>query len=173
VGEIHYRGIDAAWSWSPGVNWQMGLIGTYYLIKEKTVIPNDPDTTWDCVGLVRSSWLEETKPCRPTPKWRHTASVTYDSDSFWRLTGRWRYYSKITYDGDEDQIATDNLGAQNYLDLSAVFRFMEAHDLTLGVNNVLDEEPPLVGNTLGDNANSLNMYDLLGRYLFANLTLRW
>jgi len=173
VGEIHYRGIDAAWSWSPGVNWQMGLIGTYYLIKEQTVIPNNPDTTWDCVGLVRSSWLEETKPCRPTPKWRHTASVTYDSDSFWRLTGRWRYYSKITYDGDGDQIATDNLGAQNYLDLSAVFRFMETHDLTLGVNNVLDEEPPLVGNTLSDNANSLNIYDLLGRYLFANLTLRW
>jgi len=54
-----------------------------------------------------------------------------------------------------------------------VIRFMGTHDLTLGVNNILDEEPPLLGAELSQSANSNNRYDLLGRYLFANVTLRW
>jgi outer membrane receptor protein involved in Fe transport len=57
-----------------------------------------------------------------------------------------------------------------------VIRFMDTHDVTFGVNNVFDETPPLVGGTLsgGDNnANTLRIYDPLGRYLFANMTLRW
>jgi len=173
LGELHYRGIDVAWNWSPGDNWQMDLIGTWYLKKQTTVIPNDPSTALDCVGLVRTPGFDDPGGCIATPKWRHTATLTYDSNSFWSLTGRWRFFSKITYDGDVDQIAADNLDAQNYLDVSAVFRFMETHDLTLGVNNILDREPPLVGPTLRSNANSINMYDLLGRFLFANLTLRW
>ena len=168
LGELHYRGIDMAWNWSPGDHWQADLIGTWYLKKQSTVTPNAPDSTIDCVGLIKRG-----QGCYPTPKWRHTASLTYDSNSFWSLTGRWRYFSKITYDGDIDQITADNLGVQNYLDLSAVFRFMESHNLTLGVNNVLDREPPLVGGTVGDSANSFNMYDLPGRFLFVNLTLRW
>jgi len=169
LGELNYRGIDVAWNWLPDDHWQMNLIGTWYLKKQKTVIPNDPDTAFDCVGIINKG----SPFCVATPKWRHTATLTYDSDSFWSVTGRWRYFSKVTYEGDVDQIAADNLGAQNYLDVSAVFRFMETHDLTVGVNNILDREPPLVGGSLQDTANSINMYDLLGRYLFANLTLRW
>jgi hypothetical protein len=30
-----------------------------------------------------------------------------------------------------------------------------------------------VRGSLSDNANSINIYDLLGRFLFANLVLRW
>ena len=73
-----------------------------------------------------------------------------------------------------DEIAGDNMGAQNYIDLNAVFRFMETHDVIIGVNNVFDKEPPLVGNSLNTNANTIaGYYDTLGRYLFANVTLRW
>ncbi|MCW8924699.1 MAG: TonB-dependent receptor [Xanthomonadales bacterium] len=173
LGDAHYRGVDTVWTWSPGDHWQLDLVGSYYLKRQQTAIPKNPETTWDCAGLARSDWGGETQACDPTPKWRHTASVTYDSNSFWSVTGRWRYFSKVTYDGDLDEIAADNLGAQGYFDLSTVLRFMNTHDLTLGVNNALDEEPPMVGGSLSDNANSINNYDLLGRFLFANLTLRW
>ncbi|HET6592118.1 MAG TPA: hypothetical protein VFG48_04330, partial [Xanthomonadales bacterium] len=60
--------------------------------------------------------------------------------------------------------------------LNGVIRFMGNHDLRFGVNNVLDEEPPLVGGTLVggiNNANSLAIYDQLGRYFFGNVTFRW
>jgi len=166
LGDMHSKGVDAAWAWSPGDHWSLNLIGTYYLKKETTTIPDNPDTSWDCAGLagVRFGIY-----CPVTPKWRHTASVNYDSNSFWAITGRWRYYDEVTYIGTYSLIADDNLGAQNYFDLNGILRFKETHDLTLGVNNILDEEPPLVGMAV----ETRGIYDSLGRYLFMQLTLRW
>jgi len=66
------------------------------------------------------------------------------------------------------------LGAYNYIDLNAVFRFMDTHDVMIGVNNVFDKSTPVVGNTMGANGNTFaGFYDTLGRYFFANMTLRW
>lgn len=51
---------------------------------------------------------------------------------------------------------------------------MGAHDVVLGVDNVLDREPPLVGGSLSTNGNTIaGFYPALGRYLLANVTLRW
>ena len=47
-------------------------------------------------------------------------------------------------------------------------------DIVMGVNNILDEEPPLMGNTLSTNANTVvGFYDTLGMFLFANVTFRF
>ena len=172
LGKQHWEGVDLAYNWNFDAlagSWNVNLIGTYMMTKETTPIPNEPTSTYDCVGLVNGQ-------CFPTPEWRHTASVTYDSNGFWAATARWRYYDEITYDGSVDLIANDNLDVMNYLDLNGVIRFMGNHDLRFGVNNVLDEEPPLVGGTLVggiNNANSLAIYDQLGRYFFGNVTFRW
>jgi len=169
LGEQHSTGIDVAWDWSPGDRWRFDLIGTYYLKQETTVIPGDPDTRWDCAGVANDyyCWAK-------TPEWRHIATATFDPGGAWAITGRWRYYGAIDYEDETDQIAAYNLKAQNYLDLSAVLRFMGAHELSLGVNNILDREPPLVGPYVSTNANTVaGFYDSLGRFLFANLTLRW
>jgi hypothetical protein len=112
--------------------------------------------------------------CYPNPDWRHTFSTTYDSGSWWALTGRWRYLGAVDYDGATDLIADDNTDAHNYIDLNAVFRFMDTHDVVIGVNNILDKSPPMMGNTISANGNTqVGFYDSLGRYLFADLTLRW
>jgi outer membrane receptor protein involved in Fe transport len=170
IGEQHWQGIDLAWTWlldAWGGNWNFDLLGTYTLKKETTQLANDPQTAFDCQGVISFE-------CYPNPKWRHIASATYDSNSFWVVTGRWRYYGKVEYEGTIDLIANDNLGAQNYIDLNAVFRFMDSHDVIVGVNNVFDKEPPIMGSTLSFNANTIaGFYDSLGRYLFANVTLRW
>jgi iron complex outermembrane receptor protein len=170
ISEQHWQGIDLAWNWGLeawGGSWDFDLIGTYTLKKETTQLPNDPNSSFDCQGIISNV-------CWPNPKWRHTASATYDSSSFWVLTGRWRYYGKVEYDGPWDLIASDNLDAQNYIDLNAVFRFMDTHDVVVGVNNVFDKAPPLLGSTISTNANTVvGFYDTLGRYLFANVTLRW
>lgn len=175
IGANHFSGIDSAFGWSNdalGGRFNVNMIGTYTLKKETSIFQNDPNSTYDCAGMISIY-------CWPSPKWRHNASATYDSNSFWAVTGRWRYYGEVTYENAveewaTDEIADDNLGAQNYIDLNAVFRFMETHDVVMGVNNVFDREPPLMGGTLSTNANTFaGYYDTLGRYLFANVTLRW
>jgi len=172
LGSNHWEGVDLAYAWTFDAlagTWNVNVIGTYMMTKETTPLPNDENTTYDCVGLVNGQ-------CFPTPEWRHTASLTYDSNGMWAATARWRFYDEVEYDGSVDLIANDNLGRMNYLDLSGVIRFMGNHDFRLGVNNVFDEEPPLVGGTLVggiNNANSLAIYDQLGRYFFGNVTFRW
>ena len=171
LGAAEIEGIDLAFNWAIdglGGTWTTNMIGTYLLTKEITPVPADPNSTYDCAGDISTR-------CYPSPQWRHTASVQYDSNEWWSVTARWRFFDGVDYVESVDTIAKKNMGkAQNYIDLNAVFRFMENHDITLGVNNIFDEEPPMVGTTLTTNANTIaGFYDTLGRYLFAQATFRF
>jgi iron complex outermembrane recepter protein len=171
VGTQKYEGIDLAgayWLEALGGTWNANVIGTYMITKETTPIAGDSSTTYDCVGLINTD-------CYPTPKWRHTASVTYDSHETWSVTARWRFFSKVDYDGTEDQIV--NLKAMSYLDLDGTIKIFGNHSLSIGVNNVFDKEAPLVGDTMSltyGNANAITgYYDTLGRFFYTNLTFRF
>ena len=64
----------------------------------------------------------------------------------------------------------------NYIDLAANFRVGDHFNFRLGVNNLFDSEPPLTGQTncpAGPcNGNTwAQVYDALGRYIFAGVTL--
>jgi len=172
-GERKWEGIDLAAAYrfdALAGTWSMNLFGTYMLTKEYSPIPTDKDVTYDCVGLINSE-------CFPTPEWRHQFNVGYDSNEWWSVNARWRFYDKVKYDGTADVIANKNLGAQNYFDLSGTFRFLENSDIIVGVNNVMDEDPPMVGGSLSGlygNGNQIaGYYDTLGRYWFTKATLRF
>jgi outer membrane receptor protein involved in Fe transport len=170
IGTQTWSGVDLAWAWQLGDNWSFDLIGTYSIEKETTPLPDAPETAYDCQGTISPQ-------CYPNPKWRHTANATYDSTDWWAVTARWRYFGEVDYDGTTDLLVTENgsLGrAINYFDLNAVFRFMDTNDVIVGVNNVFDKAPPLMGSTLATNGNTIvGFYDTLGRYIYANVTLRW
>lgn len=168
IGTQTWTGVDVAWAWGLGDNWNFDMIGTYSIKKETTPLPNNPQTAYDCQGVI-------SPVCYPNPKWRHTATATYDSSSWWAATARWRYYGKIDYEGTTDKLLEGKgISSQNYVDLNGIIRFMDVHDVTFGVNNVFDKEPPLLGNTLSANGNTqVGFYDVLGRYFFADVTLRW
>jgi iron complex outermembrane receptor protein len=161
LGGQHWEGIDAAWAWTTdglGGTWKLDLIGTYMLTKETTPIPSIPTSTYDCVGLINIQ-------CFPTPEWRHIATASYDSNEWWAVTGRWRFYKDVFFDGGFNLVVNDTIDNERYFDVSAVLRFMDTHDLVVGVNNVFDEEPPMY--------RAIGFWDGLGRYLFANVTFRW
>ncbi len=171
VGKQKWEGLDFAgayWLNALEGTWNVNMIGTYMMTKQTTPIAGDSSTTYDCVSTISTR-------CYPTPKWRHTASVSYDSHESWSVTGRWRYFSSVDYDGTVDQII--NLKATSYIDLNAVFKFWGNHDIVIGVNNVLDKDAPLVGDTMNltyGNANAITgFYDTLGRFLYSKVTFRF
>jgi iron complex outermembrane receptor protein len=169
IGEQTWTGVDVAWNWGIGDNWNLDLIGTYSIKKETTPLPDDPSSAFDCAGVI-------SPVCYPNPDWRHTATATYDSNSWWAITARWRYMSKIDYEGVTDTLllANGGISSQNWIDLNAVFRFMDTNDIVVGVNNVFDKSPPLMGNTVSGNGNTIvGFFDTLGRYWFADVTFRW
>ena len=171
LGNQHWEGIDLAWAYTfdaLGGTWRTNLIGTYLLTKETDPLEGVPSAIYDCVGLIHPD-------CFPAPEWRHVATATYDSNEWWAVTGRWRYYDDVFHDGTVDTIVNDEIGNEQYFDVSAVFRFMDTHDLVVGVNNVFDKEPPLMGGgTFFTQGNTVaGFWDMLGRYMFANVTFRW
>jgi iron complex outermembrane receptor protein len=161
LGGQRWEGVDVAWAWTleaAGGTWLFDVLGTYMLTQETTPVPSIPTSTFDCVGLINLQ-------CFPTPEWRHVATVTYDSHEWWQITGRWRFYKDVYHDAGIVLYLNDGIDNEQYLDVSAVFRFMDAHDLGVGVNNLLDEEPPL--------GTGAGFWDGLGRYLFAEVNFRW
>ncbi|MFQ3250051.1 MAG: iron complex outermembrane receptor protein [Glaciecola sp.] len=145
------------------------VIGSYMMTKEYDAIPGDNTAKYDCAGVVSTD-------CFAQPNWRHTATVTYSTDSFWSVAAKWRYFGAVDYDGTSDLLLakTGGIGSNSYLDLKASFEVNDNTAVLVGVNNVLDKEPPMVGGALSSNANTVaGFYDTLGRYLHASVTFKF
>lgn len=179
-GNLIWRGVDFNVAWAgeaPVIGGNLSALFNGSLALEQTIDPlpgvNDA-AAYDCVGVIN--------PACATSDWRHTARVTYDTGAWWSASLRWRYFSEMDYTlqngapGTTDRLLVNNgnvLDAISYFDVSTQLQLRENASLTLGVNNVLDEEPPLVGGSLSNNANSLTGYDQVGRFLFANISVNF
>ena len=102
---------------------------------------------------------------------------------------RWRYFGDMDYinqlgvalttdqqlcaPGPATCLGDGKLRAYSYLDLSASAQVGSFGELTLGVNNIADKEPPLTGLTLALNGNAPGGYDQGGRFFFANFTVKF
>jgi len=172
LGLSHQRGIDFAadyvMDFDNGGALSTNLLGTLLLKKITRDRQDDELTETDCLGVYSTS-------CYVTPKWRHTLRVTYASGDFWTVSAKWRYYGSVDNVGaNVGSIDEDGIDAQSYFDLTANFDITEQLNLVMGVNNIFDKEPPLVGSAYASNANTYaGYYDTLGRYLHATITAKF
>ena len=163
--------VDYTFSVGPG-RLSAGVVGNYVLKDFTQTLAAESSTAFDCKGLVNDTYL-----CQ-TPKWRHVASARYSWDRY--AAGlRWRYIGAMDYnDVDGTPLSDviwlgDGVPSYSYLDLNGSVSFGPAV-VTLGVNNVLDKEPPFVGDSgLAANANALGGYDQVGRYIFGSVSLKF
>ncbi|MEN5059290.1 TonB-dependent receptor plug domain-containing protein [Luteimonas sp. TWI1416] len=175
-GSFDFSGIDLtasyAWPVGPG-RLTTSLVGTYLLEQTKQPVAEDASTAYDCAGRVNEA-------CN-APEWRHVASARYAFDRY-GVGLRWRYVGGLDYvNNDGTPGTTDKLlvnrgnrvGSYNYIDLSGSVELWDVATWTVGVNNVFDKEPPLVGGTLVLNGNSLGGYDQAGRFFFTSLSFRF
>jgi outer membrane receptor protein involved in Fe transport len=172
TGTNEWEGIDVAASYDVevyGGNLALELTATKMQTKRTEPIPaTNPDAAaaaYDCVGKINTD-------CFATPDWRTVVTATYDQGGALSTNLRWRTMGKVSYDGVTDVIANNNLEAQHYFDLSAGYQLTDNVAFLVGINNILDTEPPMVGGTLQSNGNAPNgNYDVLGRQLFMNVEL--
>jgi iron complex outermembrane recepter protein len=185
VGVISTRDIDLKTHYTMDMN-AMGklgfnLEGSYVIDNVTTPIPGAP--SYNCAGL----WGPTCG--NPLPKWRHV--FTTDWASPWAgldFNMRWRYFgaTKVeTSSGSPDLFypttnypGFNRISNYSYLDLSAAMTVAKSVTLRLGVNNVLDKDPPIVlsGNCAAGpcNGNTFSQtYDVLGRYLYAHATVQF
>ena len=128
-----------------------------------------------CAGLVGSICL------RPLPKLQFVQTTTLQKGPFTAQL-RWQYIGKVTNDtvgfgqAPASDFAVPTIGARSYFDLTGSYDINDNFSLRMGVNNLLDKGPPVVGNDYGGTTeNSGNTYpatyDTLGRSYFVGVTV--
>jgi outer membrane receptor protein involved in Fe transport len=144
---------------------------------------------YDCAGLFGPI-------CgTPIPKWRHKLRVTWTSPWDVDFSAQWRYMSSVSLDVNSTTEPTfagycgggcydfqdAKVSAYNYLDLSASWTIRDGLTLNFGVNNVFDKNPPtldsenigVTGPPFGNGGTYPQVYDSLGRMLFADVVIKY
>ncbi len=185
IGTTTTSGIDINGLYSLDIgNWgtlNTSLVGTYIDTFETQPLPAPGSVgKYDCVGLYGPT-------CgTPIPQWRSTLRETWVTPWNLDLSIAWRYFGSVTIDASSSQELlagyfpdfSKTMDAQNYIDLAATYQFAEKYTLNFGINNILDSDPPIVdGGTAGPpygNGNTFpQVYDALGRFLFAGITAKF
>jgi len=109
----------------------------------------------------------------PTAEWRHRARVSWTTpvDGL-DVSATWRYIGEVDLDTGATGRVDSTLDAQNYIDLAGTWAAKDWVTFRAGVNNVLDQDPPLSASTgtTGNGNTYPQTYDALGRYFFVGAT---
>jgi iron complex outermembrane receptor protein len=148
------------------------FVGSYLLEQEIQPIPGAASSTYNCEGKYGPQ-------CgAPVSEWRHKLRTTWNMPWYnSAVSVAWRYLGGVEWDGVGATNTLDKkLDAENYLDLYGSIRAFGKASFRVGVNNVLDNDPPIVGQgaltSVSGNGNTYpQVYDALGRYLFAGVTV--
>jgi len=163
-----------------------GLNGAYLLTAKTTPLPGAH--TYDCAGLYGST-------CQTVnPRWRHNLRTTWQSPWNFDVAVTWRFVGSVALDNNDPDPTLHGaehrdpntgeplykaFGAEfptySYFDLAGTWNATEDIQLRLGINNVLDKDPPLgtVEVVGGGAANTYSTYDIMGRQVFMSVTAKF
>jgi iron complex outermembrane receptor protein len=174
-------GVDVSVNYTQGIgHWgslNFNLIGTYTASFVVEPYPGSGD--YNCAGYFGAT-------CgNPLPKWKHTLTAGWTTP--WHglgLQARWRHFGSTEVElanpspllSGKVGSAIQYTGSRDYLDLIASDQVFGGVQLQVGVNNVLDKDPPILTTTAFPppffNGNTYpQVYDTLGRFVFANLKI--
>ncbi|WP_411818585.1 TonB-dependent receptor plug domain-containing protein [Hyphococcus sp. DH-69] len=149
---------------------RLGYIATFLSELSEQSLPGNPAI--DCAGFHGGA-------CdNPSPEYRHRVNLGWGLGSL-STTLSWRYLSSVEeYSTSPTEV--NFLDATSYFDLSMQYELSNGVELRAGVNNILDQDPPLTslagfggGEDAGRGNTYPQIYDAQGRYVFAGATVRF
>lgn len=176
LGRLSTSGIDFAAQWSSQVGRVGGLAfeyaATYMIDHLRQPLPSDPDIKTQCAGFYAGD-------CGgPKPDYRHRLATTWETPIGLDLTAVWRRVSAVHFVGIADPDPSVNriyrLDGRNYIDLAASYDVARNLNITFGVNNLLDKDPPPTSVTISNlqNGNTFpQTYDAFGRYFYLGVQI--
>ena len=201
VGQLQEKGVDVdiAYSYDLGRFGRLNasLVGTYLDAYDITSVQALSSTEYNCVGYYGPKCSSFSAGAGgPVFRWRHQLRVGWLTP--WRglnVAMTWRYYSPVTL---EALSGNPNIGAPagatianggisntdaylssySYIDLTGAMHVGDHTTVRLGVNNLFDKAPPVIGSSdlpsISGNGNTFpQIYDSLGRYIFGEVTVQF
>jgi outer membrane receptor protein involved in Fe transport len=186
LGQYKTNGWDVAlnYVWDMPAQWGgwgsilFNFLGTY--VHEFLTTPIPGLGTYNCAGLFG------TVCGTPQPHWRNNFRTTWATPWNWDLSLNWRYFGQTSLDATsgDPQLAGSystvdaKIPARNYWDLAASWNINKTWTVRGGVNNILDQDPPIISSTIAGppfgNGNTYPQgYDCCGRTLFVNLQAKF
>jgi outer membrane receptor protein involved in Fe transport len=187
LGDLHERGLDTQIDYrldmGPAGKLAFDLAGTYTLHFFTTPVPGGG--TYDCAGYYGPSCGADGGPAPHIKSvFRTNYSTPLPGLDVWM---KWRFIGpvKVQNLSQNPLIAgpvapLSGIGNQipgyNYLDLGVSYQVSKQITARVGVNNLLDKNPPIVqefyeGPPLVNGNTFPTVYDWGGRYLFAQVTV--
>ncbi|QIZ76947.1 TonB-dependent receptor [Ferrimonas lipolytica] len=145
------------------VDWRI-TSDTTYLDEYKVEVAGE---TTDYAGLITGN-------IGSYAEWKSNLGVTASGDK-WDVNYQARYIGDMDSSSCVDDPSACNsatTGSIIYHDLSGSYAFTDHTTVRLGVNNLLDEEPPYYTGYNDSNTDPYT-YDTLGRYFYANFNLKF
>jgi iron complex outermembrane recepter protein len=177
IGGIATRGVDLAGHYNftrDGIQWTLDSNWTYVNALTFTPIQDLPGLTNRCVGTWGGTCGQ------PVPRWKGTTRVSMKRGPL-LLSARARYTGPVTVDSYAlaanppalESLTNPKIKSYTWLDLTAGWEFSRMVNLTGGVRNLLDKDPPILGSSqLPANNTIPATYDTLGRQLFLTLNVK-
>ncbi|HYJ42570.1 MAG TPA: TonB-dependent receptor [Steroidobacteraceae bacterium] len=185
IGRLATIGYDlgARYGWDVGFGMEGGSrfdIGTQWTYTDKfTITPMQavPANKNRCVGAYGSTCGE------PIPQYKGVTRFTWTTGPL-GVSLRHRFIDSVTTDRivlpktshvgtvpAAETLTNPNFDAMNYFDLSATFDFGDKAEIYAGVNNVLDEDPPIVAGFGGYGNTFPATYDYAGMTVFMGVNV--
>ena len=187
IGRIKTEAIDfrANYSWdadfglmSNSSRFDIRFDGTWtdkWTVTPVQDLPNRPNR---CVGAFGNTCGE------PKPEFKSATRLTWTTGTL-SLSARHRFITSVTDDqilvparrggmgADPADLAVPKADGQHYLDLSFTYDMVENFQLFGGVNNVTDNNAPIIGSSQSQANTFPSTYDVLGPQLFFGGVVRF
>jgi len=164
VASITLKGYDLIASYGLevyGNDLDISYLGTYTTESDFLPFDGSPDLI-ECAGNFGQNCGE------PVPEYKHRMTFTYGTDNY-SAQLLWRYVGEVNDDDPETDFAVDKIDGTNYFDLSGTYYITDNYRITAGIDNLLDEEPPVIGDN-DQQANTYpSTYDVFGRTYFVSV----
>jgi iron complex outermembrane receptor protein len=168
AGFLKVEGVDFNIGWGMDIgagSLDLGLVGTYVLDNSQQDASFLPE--FDCTGLLGNTCL------RPSPEFVFIQTTKWTQGPV-SVQLVWDYLDEVTQDAivlggtNPSNYALTKLDAQSYFHLSGTYDINDTWSVRAGIDNLLDDDPPIPGNDWGGTTeNSGNTfpatYDPLGR----------
>ena len=147
------------------------------MLDKTTTVPLPGEHEYNCAGLYGNT-------CGSAiPDYQHSLRMTWSLPVDVQVSAQWRFIGEVNNEQNtEDETLSGTpvtfggkLSSMSYVDLSAAWKIDDKFTVRLGINNILDQDPPLVDTVWSGpgTPNTWGPYDTLGRQVFMSATAKF